>query len=71
MAKSSKSGYFSLGRLISIILAIIPVTNWICGIITRFTRGHIIAGILNIFFVPVFYVMDLITMILSGKLLFA
>ena len=29
MAK--KSDYFGLGYIVSVILAIIPVTSWICG----------------------------------------
>lgn len=35
----NKGDYFGLGRLISIILAIIPITALICGAITRFPRG--------------------------------
>ena len=59
MAKSSND-YFGLGRLISIILAIIPVTSWICGIITRIQDGHIVAGIIRIFLGWLTWIIDLI-----------
>jgi len=69
MAKSSK-GYFGLSRLVSIILAIIPVTSWICGAITRFTEGKIVAGILRLIFgFTIVWILDLILMIFSGNIL--
>lgn len=69
MAKSKGSrGYFGLGWLISVILAIIPVTNIILGIIVRVKRGHIIAAIFNFFLCPIFYVVDLITIIFTKDL---
>ena len=42
---SKRKGYFGLGWVISLVLAIIPVTSWICGGVERILRGHIIAGI--------------------------
>ncbi len=48
MAKSSKRDYFGLGYVISVILAIIPVTAWILGAITRLKEGKIVAGILRL-----------------------
>ena len=46
---SGKKDYFGLGRIVSIILAIIPFTAWILGMITRFSEGKIVAGIIRIF----------------------
>ena len=40
MAKTGKD-YFGWGRLVSIILAIIPVTAWILGVVTRISEGKI------------------------------
>lgn len=37
MAKKG-GGYFGLGRVISIILAIIPVTSWVCGLLITAQR---------------------------------
>ena len=47
MAKA-KSDYFGLSYIVSLILAIIPITAWICGAITRFQEGKIVAGILRL-----------------------
>lgn len=64
MAKSKhQKAYFGLGWGLSLILAIIPFTSWILGIVVRFQRGNILGGILNIPFGFIFWVIDLITMI--------
>lgn len=67
MAKGGKA-YFGLGWLISVILAIIPITAWIFGVITRISRGHLVAGVFNIFLGPLFWIVDLITMIFCRDL---
>lgn len=67
MAKSSK-GYFGLDWIVCVILAIIPITNLICGIVTRAQRGNILGLILNIVLAPLFYIVDLITIILKKDL---
>lgn len=68
MAKSSKD-YFGLGRLLSVILAIIPFTAWICGIVTRFSEGKIVAAILRVVFgCWIVWVVDLVLMILKGRI---
>ncbi|MDE7087156.1 MAG: hypothetical protein K2O67_03080 [Clostridia bacterium] len=67
---ASKKDYFGLSRLVSIILAIIPITAWICGIITRIQDGKIIAAIIRIFFGAwIIWVLDLILMVFSGHIL--
>lgn len=71
MAKSKSSkGYFGLGHLVSIILAIIPITSLICGIITRAQRGNILGLILNILIFPLFWIIDIITIIVNNKISF-
>lgn len=68
MAKGGKD-YFGLGRIVSIILAIIPFTSWICGIIVRITEGKIVAGIIRIFLgFWLVWIVDLILMILNGRI---
>ena len=48
MAKSSK-GYLGINNwVLTLIFAIIPFTSWLLGAITRITRGHVIAGILQL-----------------------
>lgn len=65
-----KGDYFGLGYLVSLILAIIPVTSWICGAITRFSEGKIIAGILRLLLGwGIIWLLDLILMIVSKHIL--
>ncbi len=65
MAKS-RSDYFGLGYIVSVILAIIPVTSWVCGFITRFQEGKIVAGLIRLIFgFTIVWILDLIFMIMS------
>ena len=62
--------YFGLDRIVSIILAIIPVTAWLCGVFTRIKDGCIVAAIIRLIGVGfILWVLDLILMILDGKIL--
>ena len=67
MAKTNKD-YFGLSYLVSLILAIIPITAWICGIITRFTEGKIVAGVLRIFLGWIVWILDLVCMIINRSI---
>ena len=68
MAKK-KSDYFGLEWIVSLILAIIPVTSWICGVITRFQEGKIVAAIIRIFCgFTIIWLVDLIMMILNKSI---
>lgn len=70
-----KSDYFGLGYLVSVILAIIPITSVICGIATRFLEGSTVAGVVRLIITltgvggGVLWVVDLICMILSKHIL--
>ena len=65
MAKR-KSDYFGLSWIVSLILAIIPVTSWICGAVTRFAEGKIVAGIIRLVFgFTIVWILDLIYMIMG------
>lgn len=67
---SKKGDYFGLSYIVSLILAIIPVTSWICGFITRFQEGKIIAGILRLLLGwGIIWLLDLIFMIVSKHIL--
>lgn len=68
MAKKSKD-YFGLSRLVSIILAIIPVTAWICGAVTRLKEGKLVAGLIRLIFgFNIVWIIDLISMVLNGRI---
>ena len=71
MAKKAKShDYFGLSRIVSIILAIIPITALICGAVTRIQEGKIVAGILRLLLGwNLIWIIDLVLMILNGKIL--
>ena len=68
MAKKKSGGAYGFSWIINVILAIIPITSIVLGIVNRATRGHIIGAILNFFLAPLFWIVDLITVILSNKL---
>ena len=69
MAKKSSKDYFGLGRLVSLILAIIPVTAWLLGAVTRFKEGKIVAGLIRLIFgFTIVWIVDLILMIVRGKI---
>ena len=67
MAKSND--YFGLSRLVSLILAILPPTAWICGVITRISEGKILAGLIRLIFgFTIVWIIDLVLMILNGRI---
>lgn len=69
MAKK-KSDYFGLSYVVSIILAIIPITSMICGAVTRIQEGKILAGILRIIVGwNIIWIVDLILMIMNKHIL--
>ena len=68
MAK--RGDYFGLGYIVSLILAIFLITSWICGAVTRFKEGKIVAGLLRLIFGwNIIWLIDLILMIVSKHIL--
>lgn len=66
----AKSDYFGLSYIVSVILAIIPITAWVCGIITRLQEGKIVAAIIRIFFGGwIIWLIDLVLMLASKHIL--
>lgn len=70
MAKKGND-YFGLGKLISVILAFIPVTAWLLGAITRLKEGKIVAGIIRL--IPIggllLWIIDFFMMLFSQRIL--
>ena len=65
----AKKDYLGLDRVVSIILAIIPITSWILGFVTRFQEGKIVAGLIRLLFGwNIIWFLDLIFMILKGSI---
>lgn len=68
--RTRKSDYFGLGYIVSLILAIIPVTAWILGAATRFSEGKLVAGLIRLIFgFNIVWICDLILMIVSKHIL--
>ena len=68
MAK--KKDYFGLSFLVSLILAIIPITSCICGVVTRIQEGKTVAGILRLLLGwNIVYILDIILMVMNQKIL--
>lgn len=65
---AQKKDYFGLDWIVSLILAIIPFTAWICGIITRLQEGKIVAAIIRIFGGWLVWILDLIFMITNKSI---
>ncbi len=66
----AKSDYFGLSYVVSVILAIIPVTAWVCGFVTRFAEGKIVAGIIRLIGLGfILWIVDLILMIVQKHIL--
>ena len=69
MAKKSAKDYFGLDWIVSLILAIIPVTSWLCGAITRFQEGKLVAGIIRLVFgFTIVWILDLVFMIMNHSI---
>lgn len=68
MAKKGQKAYLGLDWIVSLILAIIPFTNVILGIVTRVQRGNILMAILNVVLAPIFYIVDLVSIIINQDL---
>ena len=68
MAKTGKD-YFGLSYIVSLILVIIPITNFICSAITRIMEGKIVAGILRLIFGwNIIWILDIIFMIVKHQI---
>ena len=66
MAKNASKDYFGLSWIVSLILAIIPVTSFVLGVVTRFKEGHWVCALIRIFFGwNIIWVLDLLFMIFT------
>lgn len=66
---ASKRDYLEFSPLVSLILAIIPFTSWILGILTRVQEGKYVAAIVRAFFgFNIIWILDLVMMILHGHI---
>ena len=67
---ATKNDYFGLSWIVSLILAIIPVTSWICGALTRFQEKKYVAALIRLIFgFTIVWVCDIIFMVLNKSIL--
>ena len=59
--------YFDMDPIISLILLIIPITCWFCGVITRLKQGRYVAAVLRFFFGGwLLWVIEIVLTVLNG-----
>ncbi len=69
MAKKQKD-YFGLEWIVSLILAIIPITSLVLGVATRIKEGKIVAGILRLVLGwNIIWILDIIFMFMNQSIL--
>ncbi len=69
MAKKGSRDYFSLSPMVSLILAIIPVTSWVLGALTRFQEGKIVAAVLRLVLGwNIIWILDIVFMVTKGRI---
>lgn len=61
MAK--KTDYFGLSYVVSLVLAIIPITAWVCGIVTRIQEKKYVAVVVRVLFGWFIWILDIVFMI--------
>ena len=70
MAAKKNKAYLKQEFIVSLILAIIPITNVILGIVYRLQKGNLLLAVLNLLLAPVFYIVDLVSVLLNNDLKF-
>ena len=69
MAKRRSGDYFGFSWIVSLICAIIPVTSWIFGFITRFQEGKIVAGLIRLIFgFTIVWILDIVCMLMNHRI---
>ncbi len=67
---ASKKDYFGMSYIVSVILAIIPITSLILGILTRFSEGKIVAGLLRLLLGwNIIWILDIVFMVLNKRII--
>jgi len=62
--------YFGMNRLISLILAIVPITSFILGFVARLQEGKIVAAILRLVLGwNIIWFLDILCILFTGRIL--
>ena len=66
---SNKNDYFGLSFLTSIILAIIPLTSWVCGVVVRLNEGKFLSAMVRLFLgFNIVWILDIVYMATTGSI---
>jgi len=68
MAAKTNKAYLKQSFIISLLLAIFPLTNIILGILFRLGKKHLLLAVLNLLLAPIFYIVDLVSVLLNNNL---
>ena len=68
MAAKKNKAYLKQEFIISVILAIIPITNIILGVLYRLGKGKTVLAVLNIILFPIFFIVDIVSVLLNNDL---
>ena len=60
---SAKKDYFDFSEIVSLVLAVIPFTAWIFGVLTRFKEEKYVATVIRVFFGLFIWIPDVIFML--------
>lgn len=70
MAKRKGGTYwFGPSWIVAIILAIIPIVNWVLGVVHRLVRGNLLGAVVYFFFGGILGYVDLFTIIVFNKII--
>ena len=66
---AGKKDYFGLDKIVSLILCIIPITSFVCGVITRFQEKKYLAVIIRLFVGwNIIWILDIVFMLTKGQI---
>jgi|AntRauTorckE6833_2_1112554.scaffolds.fasta_scaffold332347_1 hypothetical protein len=68
--RKTGNGYFGLDFIVSLVLAIFPITNLLFGIFTRLENKSYLMVVLNVLLAPLFYIIDLYSIIVKKELVY-
>ena len=66
--KHSNKDYLGLDWIVSLILAIIPVTAWVLGVVVRFQEKKYVAALVRVFFGWLAWIPDIIFMVMNHSI---
>ena len=71
MARGKSNTYwFKPSWIVAVILSVIPVVNWVLGVVHRLVRGNLLGVVLYVLFGAVLGFVDFITILVFRSIIF-